>query len=142
MCSLEDIASHLIPGDSECEMPAGGEVDLQILTLDDLDKQQVSLSVELIAEYIHANSQTSCRELSSELFLELIMTSPPSIREKVSELGERLLGAYFSDTVVQQSLGIPSVPPFPRGTYIAQSSFENLEEVVNRGPIFRKFAKH
>lgn len=142
MCSLEDIASHMIPGDSEFGMPNGGGVDLRVLSIDAFKELWLQTSVKVIADYVHANSETNCSGLSSESFLEVIMAAPPPIRQTISQLGEWLLGAYFSDPVVQQSLGIASVPPFPGGTYIAPSNLESLEEVVNRGPNFRKVAQH
>lgn len=137
--SLNAVLDFMIPADHHRGMPGGSKVRIaDVLPPDVTEQTLINLAVHL--ESIVNSHGKELRSLAPQEFWEIINSHRQVTDSVVRELGKWLLMAYYTDPRVRDSIGVGARAPFPNGYVVHDGNLELLEQVFERGPIYRKIA--
>jgi hypothetical protein len=127
--SLGDIAGTMIPADSALGVPGADDP----VILDDIVKS-MGRDLPLVRAALAAIDFTG---LDCDRREALINDYYASGAAAARALGRVILGAYYRDDRVLQSLGQEARAPFPKGYTLEQGDWSLIDAVRNRPPLWR-----
>jgi hypothetical protein len=127
--SLGDIAGTMIPADSALGVPGADDP----VILDDIVKS-LGRDLPLVRAALAAIDFTG---LDCDRREALINDYYASGAAAARALGRVILGAYYRDDRVLQSLGQEARAPFPKGYTLEQGDWSLIDAVRNRPPLWR-----
>jgi len=137
--SLNAVLDFMIPADHHRGMPGGSKVRIaDVLPPDVTEQTLINLALQL--ESIVISHGRELRFLTPQEFWEIINSRRQVTDSVVRELGKWLLMAYYTNPRVRDSIGVGARAPFPSGYVVHDGNLELLEQVFERGPIYRKIA--
>lgn len=131
------LLSMMIPGQKGQGLPSGGEIDSLTARLRAGELPEVESAAHRIGEYMADKAGHGLTEMDSAEFATLLKAHRPALEADLRLVGSELLKEYYTDPAVQNAIGVSSRPPFPNGFSMPENNLELLEDVYNRGSIFR-----
>lgn len=127
----------ILPGDKELGLPSGSSIDIiQYISYYGIEKS--------VDEYLHFLNDLSLDkfnlqfvQLEAVLRLEIVELSKRKNNRLANTIILHCLKAYYSDTNVLNSLPSGAVPPFPAGNFLEEDDWSLLNQVYERGPVYR-----
>lgn len=135
LASLRDIAGTIIPADGELRVPGADDPAI----LDDIVKS-VGRDLPLVREAlatITAKAGGGFMKMDRDEREALFNGYYASGAAAAAVLGRVILGAYYRDDRVLQSLGLEARAPFPKGYALEQGDWSLLDAVRERPPLWR-----
>jgi hypothetical protein len=127
--SLGDVAGTMIPADSALGVPGADDP----VILDDIVRS-LGRDLPLIRAALAAIDFTGLdRDRREALINDYYASGTAAARA----LGRVILGAYYRDDRVLQSLGQEARAPFPKGYTLEQGDWSLIDAVRNRPPLWR-----
>ena len=133
--ALRDIAATMIPADIAGGLPGADDPAIldDIVTSIGRDLPMVRAALAAIGARAQGAFASLDRERREALIADWYATGGAS----AGALGRVLLGAYYRDDRVLQSLGHEGRSPFPQGYPLEQGDWSLIEAVRHRPPLWR-----
>ena len=136
--NLMKLLSLMIPGDNNRGLPSGAQLGNFVLSIQNGSRPELTAAGEEIAEAIRNLAGTDIGEMEPSDFATFVKSHRPSIDAALRLIGNELLKNYYTDSRVQDAVGASSRAPFPTGMTMPENNLELLEDVYNRGSIYRE----
>jgi len=127
----------ILPGDASLGAPPASKLNIQ----DSFKQQKLEQQMEELITFLESLSlvkfNMTLTELETEQYLLCVELAKRKKVRLVSHLILHCLKVYYTHPQVLSSLSAGSIPPFPNGNSIENDDWSILEDVFERGPIFR-----
>jgi hypothetical protein len=136
--NLTTLLSLMIPADSKRGLPSGAEIEELKYRISNGELDQLVEAANSIELLIANSKKKSLKQLSPGDFEAFVKEQRVAVNTYLRLIGEELIKSYYTDSRVQEAIGGSSRPPFPMGFPMQENNLDLLEEVFNRGPIYRE----
>ena len=93
---------------------------------------------ERVAILIQEDMGMTLQGISPAQFETFVRAHRALVDKDLRLIGDELLRSYYTDSRVQDAIAGSSRPPFPAGFQMPENNLDLLEEVFNRGPIYKE----
>jgi hypothetical protein len=131
------ILESLIPSDQEFEMPSAAEINFDSYAVQYGIEAMVNKYIMLVDTLAHKKLKRPFADVDGDTRLTILNDSRSEDIRLFSAFLTHVFCAYYTNAVVLERVGSGSVPPFPRGNPSEQDDWNILENVYERGRIFR-----
>lgn len=133
---LIDYIDALLPGDKALAVPRFSEVAGVAFYA---ENSQLVSSTEVIIEQFRSGVGVNFHETNDDdLAKSFSMFFKQSDAELYLEFRDVVIGLYFSSKTVLAAIGEEQAPLFPRGQSLPEVNYDLLENVYNRGAMWRR----
>ena len=133
---LSIIVEMIIPKSEEHDMPSGNDVLFHKYIIENELGKSIKENFNMIFEQAKEVFQKDFSELSMDERNELINQRRKKQRRFFNDFAKHLFQCYYTNSSVQQAIGLTGKAPFPEGFFMKESDFSHLESVYNRGKIY------
>ena len=135
--NLRLVLGLMIPADSDRRLPSGAEV-LSASTQAASVEAELNQAADDFVEAVRTAGQHQLTEMTPDDLEQFIKANRPAVEPALRVVGAALLKAYYTHPDVQDAVGGSSRAPFPAGFHMPENNLELLEDVYNRGSIYRE----
>lgn len=128
----------MIPADPVRGLPSGSEIEELRTRINSGQLPQLLEAANTIASVVSIENSHSLEQMSPSEFETFVKLHRAAIESQLRVVGDELMRSYYTDSRVQDAIGGSSRPPFPSGYPMPENNLDLLEEVFNRGPIYRE----
>ena len=93
---------------------------------------------ERVALQIQKEMGLALHEITPAQFETFVKGHRATVDKDLRLVGEELMRSYYTDSRVQDAIGGSSRAPFPAGFKMPENNLDLLEEVFNRGPVYKE----
>ncbi len=141
--TLAMVLGQIIPPSSDGRMPGAADIDFLAFA----ENRGSSLWIREGLEKIRVESQMRFRrgpvELHDAEAAELMGIVARTMRDFFNRLSHMVIQCYYQNDRVLAAIGVELRAPFPKGYSVEEGDLTLLEEVFNRGRIYRDgFSDH
>ena len=126
------IANAVITADDRYGVPGGGDAPILAKVLARIEPHQVRMRSEIEQLCVDCDPLA----MTSDGLLELL-EGDGRYRSFYRLLSVYIVQAYYQDSRVLDSLGLPDRAPFPDGYAVAEGDWSLLDQVKTRRPFYR-----
>lgn len=127
----------ILPGDEALSLPSANSLGIAE-TLKHADNgNQLDRFFQLLHEVADNKFKLPLSELNDEQYLKTIESSKRKDVRLVNFVIDLCLSYYYTNANVLQRISSSPVPVFPEGNTLLEDDWSLLEDVYNRGPIYR-----
>jgi hypothetical protein len=130
--------SLMIPSDQMRQLPSGSEIEELMIRINAGQLSNVVQASERVVSQIENLTTTKIEDLTPTQFEAFVRTHRATVDTDVRLIGDELMRSYYTDPRVQDAIGGSSRAPFPAGFRMPENNLDLLEEVFNRGSIYRE----
>ena len=129
--SIYFISEYLIPGSSKCDFNNYLEKVCE-------DRERIVEFLESVESHLSKKFGHEFGGAPNEEIFETLKTFQRKNFRSFNAFFIALTECYYLDPDIRARLGIPMKAPFPEGNFISELDLNLLEDVYNRGPVYRK----
>lgn len=134
---LNVIIDTILPGDVVLNMPSASAVQFERYVIDNGIEQIVKDFESILEQISFDRFSLTFAELNNEQRLSAVNACKLKNVRVFSTFLTHLLRAYYSSSVVLRCIQVGAIPPFPDGNSLEDDDWSILEEVYERGVIYR-----
>lgn len=136
--NLTTLLELMIPADSSRGLPSGAQLGNFVQDILSGNRPELTAAGEEIAESIRSLIGSDIGVLEPSDFSIFVKSHRHAIDAALRLIGNELLKNYYTDPRVQDAVGGSSKAPFPTGGTMPENNLDLLEDVYNRGSIYRE----
>jgi hypothetical protein len=128
----------MIPSDQTRQLPSGSEIDELMNRIFSGELSDVVQASERVVSQLENLTASRIENLTPPQFESFVKAHRATIDSDLRLIGDELIRSYYTDPRVQDVIGGSSRAPFPAGFQMCENNLDLLEEVFNRGSIYRE----
>jgi hypothetical protein len=136
--NLTKLLALMIPADSGRGLPSGAQLENFVQSIQNGNRPDLTAAGEEIAATIRNLVGIDIGNMEPSDFSTFVKSHRHAIDTPLWLIGIELLKNYYTDPRVQDAVGASSRAPFPHGIQMPENNLDLLEDVYNRGSIYRK----
>ena len=136
--NLTKLLELMIPADSIRGLPSGAQLGNFVQDLQSGNRPELTAAGEEITQSIRSLTGQDIGVMEPSDFSTFVKSHRHAIGAALRLIGNELLKNYYTDPRVQDVVGGSSQAPFPNGVSMPENNLELLEDVYNRGSIYRE----
>ncbi|ALO41437.1 hypothetical protein PP2015_919 [Pseudoalteromonas phenolica] len=136
--SLIQFLDVILPADNDLSMPSANEIHLDKYLNQFLNEEQVNGFFELLNNVAARKFSLKLAQLDDKSLLTCVERAKRENLQLVNHFIHQCLTAYYTHPYVLKNISAGAVPPFPEGNNLENDDWLLLEDVYERGPIYRK----
>lgn len=135
--TLAMVLNQIIPPSSDGRMPGAADVDFPAFAEDRGSLPWIREGLEKIMAESQMRFQRGLAELNDSEAVELMEIVARTMRDFFNRLSHMVIQCYYKNDRVLAAIGVELRAPFPKGYSVEEGDLTLLEEVFNRGKIYR-----
>ncbi|KJZ02761.1 hypothetical protein [Pseudoalteromonas piscicida] len=136
--SLSQFLDVVLPSDTSLNMPSATDLHIDKAVANLLEPQQIEEFLFILNNVAQEKFSNSLSSLDEKSYLLCIEKAKRVDVYLVNYIVQQCLTAYYTHPSVLTKIGSGAVPPFPDGNSLEGDDWLLLEDVYERGPIYRK----
>ena len=134
---VSTLFSLMIPSDHGRHLPSGSEI-MELMDRINLGQlPDVVAASERVVFQIQEDMGLALCDVTPAQFEAFVKAHRAIVDKELRLIGDQLMRSYYTDSRVQDAIGGSSRAPFPGGFKMPENSLDLLEEVFNRGSIYK-----
>ncbi len=138
MKALDLLMDAIIPGDAELSMPSASELSLTIRGQNIFEQVTAKRFLRTLDGICQERFSEDFENLNGAQMLTVINACKTQDFRLFTAFVTDLLKLYYTSPEVLTLIGVGSVPPFPHGNQLEDDDWSILEQVYERGTIYRE----
>ncbi len=135
--SLSQFLNIILPANSSLGMPSATELHIDKSLQNIISVQKLTDFFSILERVAQEKYATKLSLLDTQQYLLCIEKAKRVDIQVVNELVQHSLSAYYTHPGVLRAIPAGPAPPFPEGNSLQSDDWLLLEDVFERGPIFR-----
>ena len=135
--TLAMVLNQIIPPSSDGRMPGAADVDFLAFAENQGSSLWIRDGLEKMQAESHIRFQRGLVELHDPQAVELMGIVARTMRVFFNRLSHLVIQCYYQHDRVLAAIGVERRTPFPKGYTVDEGDLTLLEDVFNRGKIYR-----